>query len=258
MSGIVRVEKNGNYTVLHRAALNDKRLSWKAKGIIAYMLSMPNDWVFYMDELMTHSTEREKAFRSGFNELKEHGYVKRFPVYENKKIVRWETVVFESPQIHEENLLSQNVQVGKVDVGLVDVQKEALLSTELELSTDPVLSTEKKNNVELALDDTLAIIEYLNVKASKSFKATTSATKKFINGRLAEGHTVEDFKRVIDIKVSQWLNNPDMNSYLRPSTLFSPTNFENYLNENTSPRTQTTPRTTPRPVELDFTEGEDI
>lgn len=252
MSGIVRVEKNGNYTVLHRAALNDKRLSWKAKGIIAYMLSMPNDWVFYMDELMSHSTDREKSFRSGFKELKDNGYVKRFPVYENKKIIRWETVVYEMSQTQETPLLSQNVQVGKVDVGLVDVEKEALLST------DSLLSIDETNNVESALDDTLAIIEYLNVKTSKNFKATTSATKKFINGRLAEGHTVEDFKRVIDVKVAQWLNNPEMNSYLRPSTLFSPTNFENYLNENTTPRAQTTQKSTPSPLVLDFNQGEDI
>lgn len=116
----------------------------------------------------------------------------------------------------------------------------------------------KNNNVELALDDTFAIIEYLNIKASKNFKSTTPATKKFINGRLAEGYTVEDFKRVIDVKVTQWLNNPDMNSYLRPSTLFSPTNFENYLNENTTPREQATPRSTPKPLELDFNQGEDV
>lgn len=85
MQGIVRVEKNSNYTVLHKAALKDTRLSWKAKGIIAYMLSMPDNWVFHMNELMKHSTDGEKSFRSGFNELKTHGYVKRFPVYKDKK-----------------------------------------------------------------------------------------------------------------------------------------------------------------------------
>lgn len=238
MQGIVRVEKNSNYTVLHKAALKDTRLSWKAKGIIAYMLSMPDNWVFHMNELMKHSTDGEKSFRSGFNELKTHGYVKRFPVYKDKKIDHWETVVFEVPQTQEGSLLSQNVQVGNEDV-----RKEALLIT------DSLLSNDKKN-IEL-------IIEYLNISASKNFKASTGATKKFINGRLAEGYTVDDFKRVIDIKVAQWLNNPDMNAYLRPSTLFAPKNFENYLNENTSPK-QKVATPVVKPVELNFNEGEDF
>ncbi|MFJ7886839.1 hypothetical protein ACIQYL_01975 [Lysinibacillus xylanilyticus] len=73
--GIFRVAKNSNYVVMNRTALNDNRLSWKAKGIMAYMLSMPDDWVFYMDELMTHSTDGKASFRAGFNELKECGYI---------------------------------------------------------------------------------------------------------------------------------------------------------------------------------------
>lgn len=73
---------------------------------------------------------------------------------------------------------------------------------------------------------------------------------------MAEGYSVDDFKRVIDIKVAQWLNNPDMNAYLRPSTLFAPKNFENYLNENTSPK-QKVATPVAKPVELNFNEGED-
>ncbi|WP_150283768.1 DnaD domain-containing protein [Rummeliibacillus sp. TYF-LIM-RU47] len=97
--GIMRVAKNGNYTVMNRTALNDKRLSWKAKGIIAYMLSMPDDWIFYKDELMTHSADGKAAFHSGFKELKDCGYVERRPVKDEKtkKITHWETIVHEIP-----------------------------------------------------------------------------------------------------------------------------------------------------------------
>lgn len=116
----------------------------------------------------------------------------------------------------------------------------------------------KNNNVELAHDIAFSIIEYLNIKASKNFKPTTPATKRLINGRRAEGYTLDDFKSVIDVKVKQWLNNPEMNVYLRPSTLFAPKNFENYLNENTSSRPNNAPQSTPRPVELNFNEGEDL
>ena len=52
---------------------------------------------------------------------------------------------------------------------------------------------------------------------------------------MKEGYTVEDFKKVIDNKVSDWTDG-DMEKYLRPQTLFRPSNFEAYLNESQKPR----------------------
>lgn len=96
---IVRVAKNNNYVVMNRTALNDNRLSWKAKGIMAYLLSMPDDWVFYMDELVTHAADGRDSFRSGFKELKDAGYVERRAIKDEqtKKIISWETIVHEVP-----------------------------------------------------------------------------------------------------------------------------------------------------------------
>jgi len=44
---IIRVEKNKNYSVVNNTVLRDTKISWKAKGIMAYMLSKPDDWTFY-------------------------------------------------------------------------------------------------------------------------------------------------------------------------------------------------------------------
>ena len=75
------------------------------------------------------------------------------------------------------------------------------------------------------------IILYLNEKTNKNFSIKSQTNIDFINGRLNEGRTVDDFKHVIDVKVDQWKDDPKMSGFLRPSTLFRPTNFENYLNE---------------------------
>lgn len=76
------------------------------------------------------------------------------------------------------------------------------------------------------------IISYLNLKTDKHFKTNSEKTKSLVNARFKEGYRVDDFKKVIDIKCSQWLNDEKMYRYLQPSTLFS-TKFENYLNEKT-------------------------
>ena len=79
------------------------------------------------------------------------------------------------------------------------------------------------------------IIDHLNAMTGKAFKPDTTATTSLINARFAEGFTVADFKRVIDAKCADWIgvtsrDGRDMGEYLRPSTLFRPTNFEGYLN----------------------------
>lgn len=74
------------------------------------------------------------------------------------------------------------------------------------------------------------IIDYLNSKAGVHYKHNANATKRVIDARLKEGYTLADFIAVIDKKVAEWINNPEMSKYLRPTTLFGP-KFESYLNQ---------------------------
>lgn len=74
--------------------------------------------------------------------------------------------------------------------------------------------------------DGMEVIQYLNQKTNKHFKAVPPE----LLARIKE-HGVPACKKVIDNKTAAWLNNPQMNQYLRPSTLFRKSNFEGYLNE---------------------------
>lgn len=73
------------------------------------------------------------------------------------------------------------------------------------------------------------IVDYLNKKTGKKFKATTDKTKRLIKARFKEGFEVADFKQVVDNQTQAWLNSPKWSKYLRPETLFGP-KFESYLN----------------------------
>lgn len=75
------------------------------------------------------------------------------------------------------------------------------------------------------------IVLYLNKKCGTGFKHTSGKTKSLIVARMNEGFDVDDFKKVIDVKSNQWLDDDKMAVYLRPITLFS-NKFESYLNEN--------------------------
>lgn len=124
-----RVNKDKNYTTINNTGLKDTRLSWKAKGILAYILTLPDDWIFYMEEVTKHSKDGIASLKAGMKELKECGYVKRFPIKgEDGKISKWEMIIYEVPQV-------ENQLVEKPPVENLPVENQSLLSTK-ELSTN--------------------------------------------------------------------------------------------------------------------------
>lgn len=61
--------------MISNVGLKDKNLSLKAKGLLSYMLSLPDDWVFYESELTKHSRDGRDAHRSALRELQDNGYL---------------------------------------------------------------------------------------------------------------------------------------------------------------------------------------
>ena len=95
----VKKDKDNPYVQINKTPLNDKRLSWKAKGLMCYMLSMSDDWKFYECELINHSKDGKDAFRSAIKELINAGYVVRGDrVRDEKGLLReYEYFIYENP-----------------------------------------------------------------------------------------------------------------------------------------------------------------
>lgn len=73
------------------------------------------------------------------------------------------------------------------------------------------------------------VIEYFNLRTGSNYSTSNKGTVLIIKKRLAEkDYTFEDFKKVIDSKASEWLEDVAMTKYLRPETLFNG-KFESYL-----------------------------
>lgn len=93
-------------------------------------------------------------------------------------------------------------------------------------------NTEKSNGVLTVKNINLDIpILYLNEKSKAHYDPKNRANRDLVVARFNEGRTIDQFKAVIDKKVAEWLTDEKMHKYLRPSTLFSRTHFEEYLNE---------------------------
>ena len=68
---IIRVEKQKNYTVMSNHHLQDGNLSLKAKGLLSMMLSLPEDWVYSVEGLVSLCKEGRDAVRSALAELED-------------------------------------------------------------------------------------------------------------------------------------------------------------------------------------------
>lgn len=110
---------------------------------------------------------------------------------------------------------------------LIDDKKIFYSTVKKNFKDNNIISNNINNNINIYCRE---VIDYLNSKTKKHFKYTQNNINK-IKTRLNEGFTVEECKIVIDKKTDEWLNNENMNQYLRPETLFG-SKFESYLNQN--------------------------
>lgn len=221
---IKRVKVDSGYTIMNNAAFKDDRLSAKSKGLMAYMLTLPDDWTFYETELQKHFTDGRDSIRKGLRELQDAGYLV-------KEQARKNDGKFSSPDwlLYDTAQVTDIPSTEKPSTEKPSAENPTLLST----NSTKNLNTQNTNNIKplSSKPDRIPykeIIDYLNEKAGKQFK-NVDTHKKLIRARWSDKYTVDDFKRVIDTKVAEW-GKTDMAKYIQPSTLFG-TKFDQYLNQ---------------------------
>lgn len=229
MVKVTNLGKHG-FTIINNDAINDSKLSWRAKGILVYMRSRPDDWQFYSSEVAKHSTDGIKSLLSGLKELEDCGYLKRLQgKSKDGRFADLEWQIADTPAF-----LPQTVS--RHAVKRQTVQRHAVKGTLL--NTDPT-NTDKQNidskdhspvsTGQHPSIDYSGIIGYLNQKSGKHFR-DTAATRKLISARLNDGHFTEaSVCQAIDNVVSSWSGDPKMDKYVRPTTIFKQSKFEDYV-----------------------------
>lgn len=230
---IIRVQHTKDYTVMANFHLRDRNLSLKAKGIMSFMLALPDTWDFSMEGLATCSRDGVDSVRSALKELEDSGYLVRSRARDEKgKVGKAIYDLYEKPAL-EKPILENPIQ----DKPILDkpiLEKQAQINTNLsntnELNTN--LSNTKIDIVQEQEEPIpyAEIITYFNEVAGTHYLLRGREIKRFIKARWNDGFRLEDFKTVLDKKTAQWKNDAKMSKYLRFETLFS-NKFESYLNE---------------------------
>jgi hypothetical protein len=87
-----------NYSVVHNEIIEDKTVSFKARGLLIYLLSKPDHWRTTAANLAAQSPDGMHSVRTGLKELEQHGYIKR--IVKQNPSGQWttQTVIFDQPQ----------------------------------------------------------------------------------------------------------------------------------------------------------------
>lgn len=102
-STIRRAKKDADnpYKAMRRATFEDSRLSWEARGVLAYILVKPDNWKINVANLVNQAPGgRDRVYRI-INELIDCGYVQRTEVRISGKIAGYDYIVFEEPHTEE-------------------------------------------------------------------------------------------------------------------------------------------------------------
>lgn len=139
METIIKRGKTADYTIISNEALRDNRLSWKAKGLLSYIMSLPQEWKLNVKDLTTRSTDGRTATAAALNELIDAGYATREQVKEGGRFAGVIYTVTDTPQagfLHTENLHTENLQ------------SENLQSENLQLQINNKQINKKQRNIE--------------------------------------------------------------------------------------------------------------
>ena len=112
---VFRIEKNKDYTVISNRHLKERDMSYKAKGLLTFMLSLPDDWDYSIKGLVSVSKENETAIRGMIKELETFGYLKRTRVTRPDGKFEYQYDVFEKPYMENPHTVNPHTEVPHTD-----------------------------------------------------------------------------------------------------------------------------------------------
>ena len=121
---VFKVERNKNYTTMSNYHLRDKTLSFKAKGLLSFMLSLPDNWDYSMNGLVSVSKESLKAIRTILQELEEHKYLIRTRYQNNKGQFQYDYSIYELPYTQYQHTVMANTdKEQQINTNIININK---------------------------------------------------------------------------------------------------------------------------------------
>lgn len=229
---IIKSKSSGAYTVIPNDVLKRPDISWQAKGLLSYLLSLPEDWVVYKEELNMHSSDGRHCTRSAFMELEEKGFILSVDVRNEKGHFKGRNyIVYEVPTF--ENPISENqTPIFENRISDNPISENHTLQSTNNTNTN---STKKNINKKILFDHFLILF---NESTGREFKGDRKSRTAF-EARLKEGFTMEQIVKAFQAaSKDQYLTE---NGYLTPEYILRSDKLQRWINTGPLPTTPKVP-----------------
>jgi len=220
---IYKSKQTDKFTVLPNQIFNDLN-DGLAIGILAYLLSKPNDWVTYKQQLYSHFSEGRQRIDKSFKLLEEKGYIIGVQkVDKTGKFNGYEWVVYNEPikqNRKSETRLTENRQS----------ENEQLLNKEntKERNTKEISFSERKKKFINWFNEQIKINLNREGKFRTLSKDAESNLKKVLDVNYTPTELSKAFKNMCNNKWAIDNNNITPDHFLRIG------NLEKYINEESN------------------------
>ena len=176
MSTVFRVEKTANYTVMSNTHLKDRRLSYKSKGLLSVILSLPPDWDYTITGLAVIAADGVDSVKTAIKELEQYGYVTRTQLRDERgRMAQNEYRVYENPTDNPDYVPSEQVSPEQDDSDEKPSRAVPKIKRKRNFSVSP--SEENPSTVTPTADNSTAdTIEKLNINILNTDKSIHSFT----------------------------------------------------------------------------------
>jgi hypothetical protein len=194
---IIRTTERDRYVIISKVPLEDNRLSWKARGLLAYLLSKPDNWTVMIAHLANEAPDGRASVMAGLQELEKAGYLRRTRRRSAGQFDGVDSEIYEEPQ--EPVTVVRFPDRGKTDCGKSNANEER---------------TKRKNEKDSSGRDEIfeAIVEACGIQV----KALTASARGPLNRATKElrqvDATPETIRQVAKAYKKKW-----------PEALISPT-----------------------------------
>lgn len=146
---IVRAKSIRDFTMVKNDVLRSKSLTIEERGLLVYLLSLPEDWILYKSKLHENMPDSKGTIDRVFKGLQEKGYIISVKVIDpqTKVFKGWNHVVYEDPILEESDTREKPTSVF-ADIGQsMPIQRQIVnTNTEVNTNTNNISAKSKKKS----------------------------------------------------------------------------------------------------------------
>lgn len=279
---IIRRKTKNNFVIIDKKPLEDKKLSWQAKGLLTYLLGRPADWKVFVSQLAGVSRNGRDATSNALQELVDNGYVSREIVRDgNGRVGGYDYTVCDEPCFEKPHLKQIEPFPEKPFTDKPFTENPSLLSNELlsneitkerkkeESTADSLAPSEVFENDGLnnkpsdeLTEQAVQWVKHLADKTGVTMHPIDRVTGKQVKylaevkARISE-YGLDTMIQVTELKFSEWFHEEKMRKHLVVETLCRKANTEKYVRQLqlSKPKSNPTQGMTPAEVKALWLKG---